>query len=204
MRAISLSPVKGTCVSCNGWVCVCESEWVCFLMYLLIKLDAEGKADKIWEALLSTWRGQRELKLIISKFDKWCFSVLQLPADETKLKMMQEVSENFEVSLNVMKGILWLCWWVRCWIGFLKNAVNFRPNLGEIYFVFLSKPVTKKRVNEIIHDLKWMDLSISECDIFASVLHLFGTHHTSLPHISSGWRGAISSRETNTGVGHMA
>lgn len=25
--------------------------------------------------------------------------VLQLPADETKLKMMQEVSENFEVSL---------------------------------------------------------------------------------------------------------
>lgn len=33
-------------------------------------------------------------------------SVLKPPADETKLKMMQEVSENFEVSLmNVLKGI---------------------------------------------------------------------------------------------------
>lgn len=32
--------------------------------------------------------------------------VLQPPADETKLKMMQEVSENFEVSLmNLMKLI---------------------------------------------------------------------------------------------------
>lgn len=32
------------------------------------------------------------------------FCVFQLPADETKLKMMQEVSENFEVSLiNVIK-----------------------------------------------------------------------------------------------------
>lgn len=46
----------------------------------------------------------------------------------------------------------------------------------------------------------FLGLSISECDIFASVLHLFGTYHPSLPHISSGWRGAISSRKTYTGV----
>lgn len=42
--------------------------------------------------------------------------------------------------------------------------------------------------------------SISECDVFASVLHLLGTHHSSLPHISSGWGGAVSSRKTYTGV----
>lgn len=107
-----------------------------------------------------------------------------------------ECDEGNSFSLALLMG--------KMLIDFLKNTINFRPNLGVIYFVFLSKPVATKRVIQIIHDLKWMDLSISECDIFASVLHLFGTHHTSLPHISSGWRGAVSSRKTNTGVGHMA
>lgn len=32
------------------------------------------------------------------------FSLMWLSEDETKLKMMQEVSENFEVSLKVLKS----------------------------------------------------------------------------------------------------
>lgn len=43
-------------------------------------------------------------------------------------------------------------------------------------------------------------LSFSERDIFTPILHLLGTHNPPIPHISSGWRGAISSRKTYTGV----
>lgn len=45
-----------------------------------------------------------------------------------------------------------------------------------------------------------MMLGISERDIITAVLNLLGAHHPSLPHISSGWRGAVSSRKTYTGM----
>lgn len=48
-------------------------------------------------------------------------SVLQLAADETKLKMMQEVSENFEVSLMNVVSV----WW-RGFIFFVPADVLWR------------------------------------------------------------------------------
>lgn len=47
----------------------------------------------------------------------------------------------------------------------------------------------------------WCDvlcLSISECDLFASVLHFLGAYHPSLPYIPSGWGGAIPAGEAYT------
>lgn len=43
-------------------------------------------------------------------------------------------------------------------------------------------------------------VSISECDILASVLHLLGTHHPSLPHLSPGRRGTVSTGKANAGM----
>lgn len=85
--------------------CVCGWLWERkLLVYLLIKLDAEGKTDKIWEAQQWAHREGNEAVSLASVIND--SSVYQPPADETKLKMMQEVSENFEVSLmNVMKQI---------------------------------------------------------------------------------------------------
>lgn len=96
--------------------------------------------------------------------------------------MMQEVSENFEVSVNVLNVFV-----------SDETAGKKLPNTDKL-------GVASNLKFHFILQYLMSCFSISECDIFASILHLPRTHHPSLSHISSGWRGAIPSRKTYTGM----
>lgn len=55
-------------------------------------------------------------------------------------------------------------------------------------------------VYNVFRMVLFIGLSVSECDIFASIFYLPGTHHPTIPHISSRWRGAVPSRKTYTSM----
>ncbi len=103
-------------------LCECAEEWVCFICTFWTSWTLKVKLIRSESPCWARGYGREKWSVIISKFDWWRRFVLQLPADETKLKMMQEVSENFEVSLMNALGvwrrrfIFFVCadglWWI--------------------------------------------------------------------------------------------
>lgn len=110
MRAMVFSPVRGTCVFVCAYVCV----WVCmfmFKMYLLswmLKVKLIRSENTCWAQVIVC----DKYGSFLSGTDLWHHSFFQSPADETKLKMMQEVSENFEVNaMNAHSGWVFAYFW---------------------------------------------------------------------------------------------
>lgn len=86
-------------VSLCGYVCSCSK--CTFWVNWMLKVKLIRSESTCWAQVI----GCDKYNSFLSRTDLCQHSFLQSPADETKLKMMQEVSENFEVNaMNARSG----------------------------------------------------------------------------------------------------